>query len=290
MIVGMHFSIVGKYFKAVERANELGCNALQIFAQNPRGWRGKVLQEGEADTFRSLVAKYEIEAIVVHTPYLINLASPNPKLRHLSRQALGGTLERADLLGAQFVVTHIGSARGRDQEDAIRSVSRGLDEVLSRDYRALLLLENTAGSGRIIGSTFEELARIIEGSRCSDRVNVCLDTAHAFAAGYDVATPDGLAETLNEMDRHLGLERLKVIHANDTRSKLGSRVDRHYHIGRGNIGKKGFRNIVNHPNLSRLPFILETPIDKDFDDACNLRAFRSLVSPQRHNAIKSSRS
>lgn len=279
MIVGMHFSIAGKYYKAVERAEELGCNALQIFGQNPRGWRGKVLQEGEADKFRSLVGKYGIEAVVVHTPYLINLASANPELRHLSRRGIRGSLERADLLGAQYVVTHIGSARGRERSDAIGSVSHGLDEVFRQDYRAQLLLENTAGSGHIVGSSFEELAEIISGSNFADRLFLCLDTAHAYAAGYDVATKRGLDETLDDIKRHLGLERLKVIHANDTRSKLGSRVDRHYHIGRGNIGRRGFRNIVNHPKLSRLPFILETPIDKECDDVCNLKAFRSLVLP-----------
>ena len=278
----MHFSVAGKYYNAVERAHELGCNALQIFAQNPKGWRAKDLPDGEAQTFRSLVSDYGIEAVVVHTPYLINLASTDPKLVQRSREAVKTSLERADLLGAQFVVTHIGSARGRELDDALKTVASGLDEVLSQNYDALLLLENTAGSGEIIGSSFEQLAGIVEASQARDRLYLCLDTAHAFAAGYDVATPDGLDATLLELDDLLGLSRLKVVHANDTRVALGSHVDRHYHIGRGSIGMEGFRNIVNHAKLAHLPFILETPVDDSCDDECNLRAFRSLFAPEGH--------
>jgi deoxyribonuclease-4 len=260
MIVGMHFSVAGKYYNAVEKAHELGCNALQIFAQNPKGWRVKEFADGEVNTFRRLVSEHAIEAVVVHTPYLINLASPNGKLVWQSRRAVKTSLQRADLLGAQFVVTHIGSARGRDLGDALTEVSRGLDEILEDDHEALLLLENTAGSGHIVGSQFEGLARIIDRSKVSDRLYVCLDTAHAFAAGYDVATSDGLNDTLAELDRLIGLDRLKVVHANDTKVALGSHVDRHWHIGKGNIGLEGFRNIVNHPKLAHLPFILETPV------------------------------
>ena len=286
LIVGMHFSIAGKYYRAVERANELGCNALQIFAQNPRGWRGRQPSKGEIGGFKSLVSKFEIETAVVHTPYLINLASPNPKVVWRSRQAVKTSLERADLLGAQFVVTHIGSARGRDLDDALKAVSRGLDEVLGQKYDALLLLENSAGSGHIVGRTIAELARIIERCKYADRLYVCLDTAHAFAAGYDVATLDGLDATLLELDELVGLSRLKVVHANDTKAALGSHVDRHYHIGKGKIGVEGFRNIVNHPKLAHLPFILETPVDDSCDDVCNLRAFRSLISPQRRRGTE----
>jgi len=281
LIVGMHFSVAGKYYNAVERAHELGCNALQIFAQNPKGWRVKDLPEGEAQTFRRLASDYGIEAVVVHTPYLINLASPDPKLAWRSRRTVRTSLARADHLGAQFVVTHIGSARGRELDDALKTVSRGLDEVLSQEYDATLLLENSAGSGHIIGHTVAELARIIERCKSADRLYVCLDTAHAFAAGYDVATAHGLEATLDELDRLIGIDRLKVVHVNDTRVVLGSHVDRHWHIGMGNIGVEGFRNIVNHPKLSHLPFILETPVDAVCDDECNLRTFRSLVSPQR---------
>jgi len=282
LIVGMHFSVAGKYYNAVERAHELGCNALQIFAQNPKGWRVKDLDDGEAQTFRRLVSDYGIEAVVVHTPYLINLASPDPKLAWRSRRAVKTSLERADHLGAQFVVTHIGSARGRDLDDALKTVSRGLDEVLSQEYDAPLLLENSAGSGHIIGHTVAELARIIERCKSADRLYVCLDTAHAFAAGYDVVAAHGLESTLDELDRLIGIDRLKVVHVNDTKVALGSHVDRHYHIGMGNIGMEGFRNIVNHPKLAHLPFILETPVDDSCDDECNLRTFRSLISPQRH--------
>lgn len=282
MIVGMHFSVAGKYYNAVEKAHELGCNALQIFTQNPRGWRVKELAESEVSTFRRLFMEHDIDAIVVHTPYLVNLASLNRKLVWQSRRAVKTSLQRADLLGAQYVVTHIGSARGRELDGALQAVSDGLDEILADDHDALLLLENTAGAGHIVGSTFEELARIIDGSKAADRLYICLDTAHAFAAGYDLATSDGLEATLQELDRFIGLDRLKVMHINDTRVALGSHVDRHWHIGMGNIGEKGFRNIVNHPRLAHLPFILETPVDDVCDDIGNLRALRSLFSPQRH--------
>jgi len=276
MIVGMHFSVAGKYYSAVEKAHELGCNALQIFAQNPRGWRVKEFADGEVNTFRRLVSEYAIEAVVVHTPYLVNLASPNLKLVWQSRRAVATSLQRADVLGAQYVVTHIGSTRGRGLAGALQAVSEGLDEILAEDHEALLLLENTAGAGHIVGSTFEELATIIDASKASDRLCICLDTAHAFAAGYDLATSDGLGATLQELDRLIGIDRLKVVHINDTKVALGSHVDRHWHIGMGNIGLKGFSNIVNQPRLAQLPFILETPVDGVCDDTGNLRALRSL--------------
>ncbi|MCD6326347.1 deoxyribonuclease IV [bacterium] len=278
MIVGMHFSAAGGVYKAVERAHELGCNALQIFAQNPRSWRSNAPSHTDVKTFRRLVSEYEIEAVVIHTPYLINLASPDKELVAKSRQAIRISLSRADLLGAQNVVTHIGSGRGRPVEDAIRAVAQGLDEILSDEYEAQLVLELTAGSGNIIGSTFAELARIIEASHVENRLCVCLDTAHAYASGYDVATRAGLEETLDDLDRHIGYHRLKVVHVNDTKVKLGSHVDRHYHIGLGAIGLDGFRNIANHERLSHLPFILETPVDDECGDSQNLKTFTSLFN------------
>ena len=277
MIVGMHFSIAGRLYNAVERAQELGCNALQMFAQNPRAWRAKPLPPEEVATFRSLVAKYEIEEVIVHTPYLVNLASRQAGLRRLSRDAVERSLSRADLIGARFVVTHIGSARGQSRQEAIETVARSLKEILSRSHQARLLLENTAGAGQTIGDRFEEIARIIEASGVGDRLLLCFDTAHAYAAGYDVATAEGLEATLQQIDRHLGIERLKVVHTNDTKVLLGSHVDRHYHIGLGRIGREGFRRIVNHTRLRHLPFILETPVDDRCDDRCNLRTIRSLV-------------
>ncbi|MBN1592842.1 MAG: deoxyribonuclease IV [Candidatus Coatesbacteria bacterium] len=278
MIVGMHLSVAGRYSNAIAKAHSLGCNALQIFAQNPKGWSARSFAPGEVDEFRKLASDYGVEAIVIHTPYLINLASPNGRLVRNSRDAIRNSLERADILGAQYVATHIGSSRGRDLDDAIRAVSEGLDEILETRFASQLLLENTAGSGNIIGASFEELARIIEGSEFSDRLGVCLDTAHAYAAGYDVASGDGLERTVEEFDRHLRLERLKVIHTNDTRVALGSRIDRHWHIGQGSIGIDGFRRIAGHPVLTNLPFILETPVTEDGDDEKNLEAFRALFS------------
>jgi len=276
MIVGMHFSMASGYHKAVEKAHELGCNALQIFSQNPTGWKGRVPPDSEVAEFRRLVQEYRIEAVVVHTPYLVNLASLDRVLANKSHNAVTASVERADQLGAQYVVTHIGSARGRTRASAIRSVARRLDQVLKHGFHSQLLLELMAGAGQILGATFVELQDMIKRTSLGSNLGICLDTAHAYASGYDVASEDGLRSTLDELEETVGLERLKVIHVNDTRVKLGSHRDRHHHVGRGNIGLDGFRRIVNHSHLRHLPFILETPIDDDCDDKCNLETFKAL--------------
>jgi deoxyribonuclease-4 len=250
------------------------------------------LRPGEAERFRQRWQASRVEYIVIHTIYLINLASPEEGLYRRSIEAVVKELERAAQLGIPQVNTHIGAHKGLGPEWGLRRARAALEEVLSRTegLPVKLLLENTAGEGTVLGSAFRELAYLLEADdRDRGRLGVCLDTCHALAAGYELATAEGLEETLAELDRAVGLERLALVHLNDSQYKRGSHKDRHQHIGEGEIGLEGFRNIVNHPALRELPFILETPklayederLDSDADEI-NLERVRRLRRPWAH--------
>ncbi|MGB8540996.1 MAG: deoxyribonuclease IV [Candidatus Acidiferrales bacterium] len=278
--IGIHTSIAGDLSGALEIAHALGANALQIFSSSPRMWvRGPSrISEADAARFRERRKELGLGPLVIHDNYLINLASPNPVLRTRSVQAFHQEIVRALALGADFLVAHPGCCMESGAEAAVASIANGLKQAtrgLKLDGLEILL-ENTAGQGTSMGSKFEELRAVMDA--CSDLpLGVCIDTAHTFAAGWDLRTAEGLDKTLQAIDNTIGLQRVRVIHVNDSKTHLGSRVDRHEHIGKGKIGMEPFGRILNHPQLAGRAFILETPIDKPGDDRRNVAALWKLM-------------
>jgi deoxyribonuclease-4 len=280
--VGAHLSIAGAIYESIGRAVRLECDCLQIFSRNPRSWQAKPLSDEDAGEFRRRRQSAGLDPVAVHVPYLINLCSSEPEIYRRSVETFADDLERSARIGADYLVTHVGSHKGAGQASGLSQIASALHTILEKaPGSVLVLLENTAGSANSLGHRFEQLEAIIGAAGRSGRLGLCLDTAHAFQAGYDMSTPDGLDRALEELDRRVGLERLKIIHANDSRTPRGSGHDRHEHIGRGTIGLEGFRAIVNHPLLRDLPFILETPIDTYGGTARDLRILRSLRSSHR---------
>jgi len=278
--IGIHTSIAGDVSGALELAHDLGANALQIFSSSPRMWvRGPSrITEADATRFRERRKVLGLGPLVIHDNYLINLASPNPVLRTRSVQAFHQEIVRALVLGADFLVAHPGCCMESGADAAVASIALGLKQA-TRGLKLeglQILLENTAGQGTAMGSRFEELRAVLDASP-NLPLGVCIDTAHTFAAGWDIRTAEGLEKTLQEIDRTIGLERVRVIHMNDSKTHLGSRVDRHEHIGKGKIGLESFGRIVNHPQLAGRAFILETPIDKPGDDRRNVAALWKLM-------------
>lgn len=277
MRVGVHVSIAGKIYEAVDRAKQLGCDTFQIFSRSPRSWRTKKLEKSEAEEFCKRRKETKIGPVIVHIPYLINLASPLETLYQRSISAYIEDIKRAEMLSSEYFVTHIGNLKGKGEDYGISRITRALNQIISQTKPHLkILLENTAGEGTALGYNFEQIATIIKGVKENKYFGLCLDTAHAYGAGYDIAAKKGLDETLKKIDELVGIDRLFLIHANDSKAPLGSRVDRHEDIGMGKIGKKGFALIVNHPALRKLPFILETPKKRPNEDIENLKAIRAL--------------
>jgi deoxyribonuclease-4 len=262
--------------EAVRRGSELGCTALQIFSRNPRGWRAAPLAESSAAEFRRRIRETGIDPVVVHTPYLLNLASGNEDLYRRSIRGLAWDLRRAEQLGAKFLVTHIGSAGENPREIALERVRSALREVLEEPPAVSLLLENSSGAGSSLGGRFEELAAILNGVRENLALGVCFDSCHGFAAGYDLRTPRAVVVLAEEISRTIGLKRLSLLHLNDGRGALGSHLDRHEHIGKGKIGFRGFKSLLHHPCFRGLPLILETPKDTPDDDRKNLMRIRKI--------------
>ena len=279
MRVGVHTSIAGGVENAAHRAKKLGCDTFQMFSANPRGWKTLDLPPEDCERFHEAVARYGLSPVVVHDNYLINLAAEDLAIRKKSRAAFRREIVRAVALGADYLVTHPGSAKATTTSkalatcvDSLRKAARGL--ALNG---LTILIENTAGQGMALGRTFKEVAEIISGAAKDLPVGACIDTAHCFAASYPIHTPQGLAETLKQLDSTVGLENVRVIHANDSKTAFASRADRHQHIGKGWIGVEAFARIVRHPKLRRIPFICETPIDRPGDDKRNLRMVRKLA-------------
>lgn len=262
---GAHQSIAGGYAKAVERAVETGCDCLQIFTRNINQWKTTPIPPADAAAFRAAVKQAGLRFVVTHDSYLINPASADTDLRAKSIAGLVEELHRADTLGIPWVVAHPGAAGDQPVAKAADRAARGIAEALRKTagLRAGILIETTAGQGSCLGARFEEiggmLATIDAVPGLKRRAAVCLDTCHVFAAGYPLAPAAALDETLRQFDRSIGLRRLKLIHANDSKREFGSHVDRHEAIGRGKIGREAFRLLVTHPKLARIPFILETP-------------------------------
>jgi deoxyribonuclease-4 len=278
MRFGFHISIAGGFSKVMERARRRGCETIQLFSRNPRGWAYKPLDQQEVDRFRKELSRTSISPLFVHLPYLPNLASEDPDLYGKSLGALQADLIRASNLGAPYLIIHVGHRVRLSEDEAIRRIAGGINEAFQKVRNSvMLLLENTAGQGTEVGHRFAQLRKIIRVVDERERMGVCVDTAHAFAAGYDLATLKGLDKTLAEFQEEIGLEKLHLVHLNDTRSPLGGHVDRHWHIGEGNIGLDGFKNIVNHPLLTHLPGIMETPRKDDVEDQRNMDVIRGLV-------------
>jgi deoxyribonuclease-4 len=276
--IGIHVSIAGNIWESLERAKALGCNAMQIFSRNPRSWTAAEFNSGDVERFRKLKERYDIKPAVAHIPYIINLASPDDGLYKKSIIAYVEDISRADQLGLEYLVTHLGSHVGSGLDNGIIRFSGALDQIIRKAKpKTMILLENTAGSGSWIGYDFEHIKRIMDGLSDDKNVGVCLDTAHIFESGYDIKTKKGLEKTLKEFDRLVGTDRIRVVHFNDSLSEIGSNVDRHQHIGEGNIGPEAMKRIINHPKLKKAAFILETPKESEKDDKRNLRLARIMA-------------
>lgn len=280
---GAHLSVNRGLHNAVSAAVALGCDALQIFTKNASHWSGQPLTQDAITAFRRAASAARLSNMTVHDSYLINLASPNPDIYTKSVNAFVDELERAEALGADYLVTHPGAHTGSGEEAGLASVVKGYDEAHARcpGFKVRVLLETTAGQGTALGHRFEHLATILNAAKCADRLGVCFDTCHVFAAGYALASDEEYASTFQQFDDLIGLSRLKVFHVNDSDKPLGSRVDRHAGIGLGHIGEAAFRRLVTDPRFRDLPMILETP-KKGYDgsdmDPVNLALLRRFAT------------
>jgi deoxyribonuclease IV len=287
--LGAHMSVAGGLPLAVDRAAAHGCEAFQIFSRSPSRWIARPLVTDEVHAFRSRLRAAGISRVFSHASYLINLAVENPSLRQMSVAAMADELERAEALGLSGVVLHPGCYTTGNAGDGLELVAAALLELVRAHGcgRTMILLENTAGQGTALGTTFEELASIIDRAGGHPRIGVCLDTCHLLASGYDIASTEGYESTISRFSRVVGLARLKLLHLNDSKRPCGSRVDRHEHIGRGFVGLDAFRRIVNDQRFRRLPMLLETPkdelsrrrnlVDVDRWDRKNLKTLRALM-------------
>ncbi len=274
MRLGFHISIAGGFKNVIERARKRNCQTIQIFSCNPRSWKHKDIDEVDCQAFKRLVQENEVTPVFVHLPYLINLGSENDELFHRSISALIEDLIRTEKLGAQYLILHSGS--NNNAKSGIRRMVQGINQAFDEiDTKIILLIENTAGSGNEFGYNFEQLCEILDGIH-SNRTGIVFDTAHAFEAGYELRTRKGVDETIRKMEKILGMERVFLVHFNDSMTKIGSRIDRHWHIGKGEIGK-GMRFIINHPALTDLPFIMETPRTDTEEDISNMAIARKMI-------------
>ena len=278
--LGAHMSISGGLHLAIDRAVAAGCSVVQIFTRNSNQWRGKPVSEPDAALFRSKFAASGLHEVVSHDIYLINLASPPGDMRDKSLASFRDELETCARLGINKVVMHPGSHLTDSPQAGLMRVVEAFDQLFGEvpQFEGRVLVETTAGQGSNLGRTFEELAAIIDSSRFPDKFGVCFDTCHTYAAGYDTATEEGYQDTMAQFDRILGLDRLQCFHFNDSKKGLGSRIDRHEHIGKGELGLNPFRFILNDPRFAAVPKILETPKgDNDEMDAVNLAVLRGLA-------------
>jgi deoxyribonuclease-4 len=278
MILGVHVSGAGKIYESLNRAHDLGCDTMQIFARNPQQWQGKVLDSSEVEEFKARRDKFKINPVFIHISYLINLASPEARLYQGSIKAYINDMREAERLKADYIVTHMGSHKDTSEDAGIKRLIIALNKILSETSGSEvgILLENTSGSGSWLGYKFEHQKKIIAGLKKKSRVGLCLDTAHAYLAGYDLRTKDGLDSMVDEIEKLIGIKLVKLIHLNDAAGALASHHDRHDHIGQGSIGMEGMRRIINHPKLKNIPMVLETPKEGPSSDAMNLKLVRKL--------------
>jgi deoxyribonuclease IV len=281
ILLGAHMSIRGGVSMAIERAHAIRCTAMQMFVKNNMQWFARPLAREEIRAFLNHVQRGELLSVFGHANYLINLAATNPLFHTNSIRALAEELVRADQLELPFLVLHPGAHLGAGEEAGLKKIIDSVDEVFRKisKVKTKIALEITAGQGSCIGHRFEHLAHIIVNVREPERLRVCLDTAHLFAAGYDIGSEPGVRKTFREFDRVIGRSRLVAIHVNDSKTGRGSRVDRHEHIGKGRIGLDAFRFIMRSPRFSKIPKVLETPKGKDLaEDVINLKTLRRLAA------------
>ncbi|UCC29757.1 MAG: deoxyribonuclease IV [Phycisphaerales bacterium] len=280
---GAHRSIAGGFEHAFTAGVGVGCDCLQIFVKNQRQWRAPQLCDRHVAAYKAGARQTGLTPVLAHASYLLNLASPDTATRRKSVHAMVDELERCEALGVSALIFHPGAHLGSGIKSGIKRVARSLDQVHERcpGYRTLILLETTAGQGTAVGHRFEQLAAIIDHVSASGRLGVCLDTCHLFAAGYDFRKPEDYAAMVDELGSVIGLSNVKCIHLNDSKRLLGSRVDRHEHIGKGKIGKRGFVHFVNDKRFAHVPMIIETPKGKDGRgtdlDKVNLKRLRALI-------------
>jgi deoxyribonuclease-4 len=276
-------SIAGGVAQALLRGKEIGCDVIQLFTKNANQWRTKPLDPDAIKAFHQARDETGINPIAAHDSYLINLASPDEGLYKRSQGALWEEMQRAEALGILYLVMHPGSHRGCGEEEGLYRIARGINLLLYQgaDMSTQILLETTAGQGATLGYRFEHFAQVIEMVEDNEKVGICFDTCHCFAAGYDISTPEGYEATIENFHRVIGLDRLKLIHLNDSKGAAGMRVDRHEHIGQGYLGMEPFRLFLQDDRLADLPFVLETPKGKNPAgedwDVVNLRLLRGLL-------------
>ncbi|MFQ3664035.1 MAG: deoxyribonuclease IV [Chloroflexaceae bacterium] len=282
MPFGAHMSIAGGVARAFARGRQVGCETMQIFCKNERQWEARPLREEEVAAFHAEHACSGIDPVFAHAAYLINLASPDAARWERSIAACADELERCARLGVPYLVLHPGSHMGSGEEAGLARVATALNQLFAAGagHGTVVLLETTAGQGTALGHRFEHLARLYELSDCEQRLGICVDTCHIFAAGYDIRSPETYGNTFAALDRLIGLDRVRCFHLNDSQRELGSKVDRHTHIGQGRIGLEAFRLLVNDLRFRNVPMILETPKGEDMaEDVKNLTLLRSLLVP-----------
>jgi len=280
-LLGAHTSIAGGVSKSVERAEKLNFTAMQIFTKNNNRWNAKPLEEDEIKRFKSLLSESNIKFVVAHDSYLINLCAKDKTILHKSIEAFIEELQRCELLGIPHLNFHPGAHGGMGEEEGIKIIAESLNTAHQRtkNFKVKSMIELTAGQGTALGYKFEQIASIIELVEDKDRISVCIDTAHIFAAGYDIREPESYEKVISEFDSIIGLNLLKCFHINDSKKELGSRVDRHEHIGKGYIGLNGFRNLMNDERLKHIPKILETPKGKEQkEDIMNIDVLKNLIA------------
>lgn len=278
MKLGYHISIAGGLHNAINKGEALGCEAIQIFTSSPQSWSFDMLPESELKLFKDKWKGSHIKVIVAHAVYLANLASPNPYISTNTINSLLSSLEISDQLGLLGVITHMGSHKGRGVEEGIKRSTESINSIM-KVYKGKvpLILEISAGAGDLLGRNFEEIGKIYKGIKDKRRIGLCIDTAHSFASGYDLRTKEGLDKLIDEIDNSIGIEKLIVLHINDSKVELGSNKDRHEDIGKGEMGVEAFRYIINHSNLKDLPGILETPSYESSEKGItNIEILRSL--------------
>jgi deoxyribonuclease-4 len=279
MLLGAHVSISGAIHMSVDRAVELGCTTFQIFTRNPRGWTYTKLKKAEVDEFRRKSEAAGFRVAMAHMPYLPNIASPKKDIYEKSVRSLVAELERCGALGLELLVVHVGSHLGAGLEKGVEQVANAVNRAVEAvDNQVKVLLENMAGQRNSCGSRFEDIAEILSRVKNADRVGVCLDTCHLLAAGYDIRSEEAVDATISRFDKVVGLNRLWAVHLNDSKGALGSGLDRHEHIGMGNIGENGFKAFINHPAIRDKPMVIETPEDERGNYATDLAKLRKLYT------------
>ena len=281
MLFGAHVSMAGGIDKAPERAAEIGCEVFQIFSRPPQGGNAADIDEALAERFQENLKKYSQKEFYIHTPYIINLASQDGRIRGNSIRLIREDLKRGSLLGAKYVMTHLGSAKELDRETANKMTAENLKKVFDKNYETKLLIEISAGAGNIIGSAFEDLAYFIDELK-NYNIGICLDTAHMFASGYDLRDEELVKATFDKFEKTVGLKYLKLFHLNDSKVDFGSRKDRHEHIGDGKIGREGFVALIAENRLRDTNMICETESDKVAEDIKILKKIRDAVASLRY--------